>query len=38
MRNNNYLTPNNFKVKTSLPETFFKMNTMLDVQIFFWML
>ena len=34
MRNNNYLSLINFKGSTSSSETFFKMNTMLDVQIF----
>ena len=31
MRNNNYLSQINFKVKTSQTETFFKINTTLDV-------
>ena len=35
MQNNNYLSLINFKVKTSLAEIFFLMNTMLEVQIFF---
>ena len=38
MRKNNYLSLINFKVKTSSSETFKKMNTMLDVQIFLWTL
>ena len=35
MRNNNYLSLINFKVKTSSSGTFLKMNIMLDVQICF---
>ena len=34
MWNDNHLSLTNFRVKTSLSETSFQMNTMLDVQIF----
>ena len=34
MQNNNHLSLINFKVKSYLSETFLKINTMLNVQIF----